>query len=185
MNKHNVKSVLVGVAMVFLSAVANSAVLDGVLEFAGTVKKTSGITTNATNFGVNNTISFVEGDFVGLINVGDTFLMTGVNLGLVPAPASSSWSIGNFNIVLNSASVLNDGSPDPLDMFGTGTITDLSNQFDVTQIEWSFSETTFTATKSIYEFKINTVSEVPVPAAGWMLFSALGSAGLIRLRRKS
>lgn len=185
MNKHNTRAVLLGFFVALASSLSHSALVSGALEFAGTVKKTSGLATNATNFGSNNSISLSTGDFSGLISIGTQFSMVGVNLGLVPVPASSSWTIGNFSVVLDSASILPDGSPDPLDMFGTGTITDLNNQFDVTQITWSFSETPFTASKSLYSFRIDTVSEVPVPAAGWLMMSALAATGLARFKRRN
>jgi hypothetical protein len=184
MNKHNVRSVLLGLALSFASIFAHSALVSGELEFAGTVNNTAGNPLNATNF-AKNKISFTTGDFTSL-SIGTLFSMAGVNLGLVPAPASSSFTIGNFSVVLNTANVVDQSIDplDPLDMAGLGTITDLLNQYEVTQIQWSFSETPFMPSKSLYTFKINTVSEVPVPAAGWMMFSALSSAGLLRLRRK-
>jgi hypothetical protein len=179
MNKHKMKINFMAVTMALATSISHAAVINGELEFAGTVNKTSGIATNATNFGSNNKITVSTGDLASLVNIGYQFSLAGVNLGSVP---TASWSIGNFNIVLNTSSILADGSPDPLDLFGTGTITDITNQYDATQFEWSFSETPFNSTRSLYSFRIDTVSEVPVPAAAWLMGSAL--VGLTSVARR-
>jgi hypothetical protein len=157
--------------------IVNALPISGALEFAGVFTPVQQGNDAITGFSKVR-VTFATGDFSNWLNIGQSTNMTGVDLSSYPA----EWSVGGVEIDLLSGSLV-DLNDLPIDLAGLGFVN--YQGYDQTNINWSFSETTLTATKSLFTFRLETVEdEVEVTEPSTLGLFGLGvlACGLLRRR---
>lgn len=157
--------------------IANALPISGVLEFAGVFTPVQQNSNAITGFSKVQ-VSYASGDFASWLTIGQSTSMSGVDLSVYPA----TWSVGGFDINLLS-SIFVDLNDLPIDLAGLGFVN--YQNYDQTDINWSFSETTLTSRKSLFTLRLETVEpdvQVSEPSTAGLL--ALGILACSVLRRR-
>ena len=124
-------------------------------------------------------VTFASGDFASLVSVGDTVDFSGVDLLQQPA----TWSLNDLSFALLTA-VLADVSNDPqIDLTGEGSVSALSG--DQANFIWSFSETQFLPTVSLFTLRIEAREPVTVTEPSLIVLMTVGLIGLLIGRKRS
>jgi hypothetical protein len=169
--RNGVFAIGLGIAM----NVAQALPISGVLEFVGLYNPQLQGVTGFTKARV----SVATGDFASWLTINQATNMTGVDLAVYPA----SWSVGGVSIDLLNGLNVDDGDL-PIDLAGLGLVN--YQGYDQTNTSWSFSETPFTPTKSLFQFRLETRPDVSVSEPSSVGLMAIGvlACGVLRRRMK-
>ena len=179
MDFSNVRKGIFAVGLGLAMNVAQALPISGVLEFAGVFTPVQQGSDAISGFSKVQ-VTYATGDFASWLSIGQATDMSGVDLSSYPA----EWSVGGVDIDLLSG-VLVDLNDLPIDLAGLGFVN--YQNYDQTNINWSFSETTLTSRKSLFTFRLETVEdqvEVPEPSTAGLLALGVLACGILRRRVK-
>jgi hypothetical protein len=180
--KRRLNCVLMSAIAMFIAVSAHAALIQGSIDFGGSVTFDSTSLATATRVNLWNT-SFVlqsDGDF--------SSIAPGTNVTMAtpwifnPSTATPSlWSVGGFTFDLN-ASVIVQQTANFLNITGTGTIS--GNGFDPTPGQWSFTASSANGSPhASFGFQSDTAA-IPEPASVALFgIGALGLAVIARRKR--
>jgi hypothetical protein len=158
--------------MLGLSSVANAALIDGSIAFAGSTDTDTG--NLATANVVTPTNAYVApgqtvGDFVPYVFDLQPVAYSSFTIDPITVPVAGIWSVGGFSFTLENM-VITQQTTSTLALIGTGTIS--GNGFDPTDGFW-----TFTANKNATSLSFSSGTN-SVPEPGLVALFAIGLLGM-------
>lgn len=169
---------LLGFAAVILASTVSALPITGEIEFAGVFAADS---SEESVTGLQQVrVTHATGDFASLVAVGDLVDLSGIDLLQQP-----SWSVNDLSFTLLTAALADTSNDSPLDFTGDGNVDFAGTTLDPNAFIWSFSETEFLPTISLFEMRIEARESTVVSEPSILALMLLGVVGLIIGRRRS
>ena len=167
----------------FTGQQAQGAMINGAITFSGGAVYDTMTLATATRVNTFSdvTVTSMDGDFVGFVNVGDSVTMASPWIFSPSTSTPSLWSVGGFTYDLDSATIVMQNA-DFLIITGTGSIT--GNGFDATPGVWNFTSQSPDA-DGVFSFSASLGGQGGVPDGGTTVaLLGFALAGIEIIRRK-